>query len=245
MSTELLRILAFDTSSQITSVAVCQGGRVLAEDHAQTEERHAEVLLPKLQQCLAQAGLATSDIDVIGVGVGPGSFTGVRVGVATAKGLGLALHKPVIPVVSLEALGVGAAALLPDASFAWIAPCVDAHKGEVFAALYRRDAGGLTPRLTPFHAAPRLALEQLAAVSGDEPVALVGPGVARYPELRETAPAAIQYVDAPGLSAPPARAVAALALRAAQEGLVPALASVLPLYLRDSDAQLPKQPLRL
>ena len=237
------RILAFDTSSQITAVAVCEGARVLAVDAnpAPTDARHAELIFPKLRQCLMQAGLTLQEIDLIAVGVGPGSFTGLRVGVATAKGLGLALHKPVLPVSSLEALAASASAHI---ACGWIAACVDAYKGELFAALYRSSEAGLSQVVAPFHAAPQLVAEQLAAVSGTEPVALVGAGVFRYPELLAGLPPRIQPLEA-RFAAPPAEAIAALAYAAYQRGEVVDLAGVLPVYLRDCDAQLPKQPLRL
>jgi tRNA threonylcarbamoyladenosine biosynthesis protein TsaB len=245
MPRQLPRILAFDTSSQITAVAVCEGSRVLAVDSDDTpsDARHAELIFPKLRRCLAQAGLTLQEIDLIAVGVGPGSFTGLRVGVATAKGLGLALHKPVLPVSSLEALAASARAHI---AHGWIAACVDAYKGELFAALYRSSEHGLSQTIAPFHAAPGLVAEQLAAMSGTEPVALVGAGVFRYPELLAGLPARIQPLEARAqFAAPPAEAIAALAHAAYQRGDVVDLAGVLPVYLRDCDAQLPKQPLRL
>ena len=240
MGTAAPHILAFDTSAQFTSLAVCAGERVLIEEHVASDGKHAELLLPRLQDALGRAGLALGDVDLLAVGIGPGSFTGVRVGVATAKGLGLALQKPVIGVVSLEALAQEAAA---SVTASWIAPCLDAYKGELFAALYERSAGQLTLRVGPFHGAPALVQARLAAESGGAPLALVGGGVARYPELLRGG-CALEAPTEP-LLAPRARVVARLALARFERGEVPALRSVAPLYLRDSDAQLPKTPLRV
>ncbi|MET0384642.1 MAG: tRNA (adenosine(37)-N6)-threonylcarbamoyltransferase complex dimerization subunit type 1 TsaB [Polyangiales bacterium] len=241
MTQQSLRLLAFDTSCEVTSVAVCAGGQVLARDEAKTEARHAEVLLPKLRGCLSMAGLSLADIDAIGVGVGPGSFTGVRVGVATAKGLGLALQKPVLPVVSLEALALDAR---EHTSRAWIVACLDAFKGELFAAVYRRTVEGITLAHAPFHAPPEQVYARVAAVSGFDDQAFVGSGVYRYPALRASLPDSVQCLDA-ALAAPSAGAIATLAAAAFARGEIPALASIAPLYLRDSDAQLPKVPLRV
>jgi len=237
MGTAAPHILAFDTSAQLTSLALCAGPRVLVEEHAASDGKHAEALLPQLQEALSRAGLSLSDVDVIGVGIGPGSFTGVRVGVATAKGLGLALQKPVIPVVSLAALAHEAA---ESTVASWIAPCLDAYKGEVFAALYERTGAELTLRLGPFHAAPAVVRARLAAESGGAALALVGGGLGRYPEL-----AGDGIAHGPLLSAPRASVVARLALAAYERADIPPLSKVAPLYLRDSDAQLPKTPLRL
>lgn len=239
MSTEALRVLAFDTSAHVTSLAICQG-QVLIEQHEVSDAKHAETLLPNVKAMLAQAGWALAQIDVIGVGVGPGSFTGVRVGVATAKGLGLALQKPVIPVVSLDALAHEALRVTDSLR---IAACLDAFKGELFCAVYTRDGNALQCELAPFHATPELVRQSLAAVSGDELLALVGAGITRYPELLADAPGAWQIYD--GIVAPRASVVAELALARFAAADVPELAKVAPVYLRDSDAQLPKVPLRV
>lgn len=246
MSTPGFRVLGFDTSAQITSLALCQAEgpgqtpRVLIEQHVQADNRHAETLLPSLKAMLEEAGWSLEQIDAIGVGVGPGSFTGVRVGVATAKGLGLALQKPVFPVVSLEALAHEA---LRASENVRIAACLDAFKGELFCAVYQRDGAELRAELAPFHAVPEAVREALAAVSGGEPLSLVGAGVTRYPELLADAPASFQVLAS--ISAPRASIVAELAAARFARGEIPELASVAPIYLRDSDAQLPKVPLRV
>jgi tRNA threonylcarbamoyladenosine biosynthesis protein TsaB len=234
-----MRVLAFDTSADVTSVAVCNGATVLSEDHVRGAERHAESLFPKLQQCLATAQLALADIELIGVGIGPGSFTGVRVGVATAKGLGFALQRPVCGVISLEALARAA-----RAEAEWLAPCLDAFKGEVFAALYRRLGNDVRCELEPFHAAPALAYERLSAARAGQPFALLGAGYRRYREIFQSlAPGALACSEA--FDVPRARHIAELAVSAFARAGAPALEALAPLYMRDSDAQLPKSPLRL
>jgi tRNA threonylcarbamoyladenosine biosynthesis protein TsaB len=230
-----VRTLAFDTSGDLTSVAVCDGPEIVAEDDRPGEGRHAEELVPRIERCLQTARIALAQIDLIGVGVGPGSFTGVRVGVATAKGLGLALQKPVSPVVSLDALAFAAR----DAA-EWLVPCLDAFKGEVFAAVYRVEAGALTPVLEPFHALPDQVATRLRELGCDASTAVFGSGRVRYPD----AFTAWQRLD-PALDRPRARTLAALSLRAFERNTVPELARVAPLYLRGSDAQLPKTPLRV
>lgn len=68
----------------------------------------AERLFPLLEELLAEAGLAWSDLDSIGVGVGPGNFTGIRISVAAARGLALSLGIPAIGVSATEAVACGA-----------------------------------------------------------------------------------------------------------------------------------------
>jgi tRNA threonylcarbamoyladenosine biosynthesis protein TsaB len=234
-----LRILAFDTSANLTSVALCDGAQVLVEDENADSDRHAEILLPRVQRCLAQSGLRLEDIDLFAVGIGPGSFTGVRVGVATAKGFGLALKRPVCGVVSLAALAAGAAG-----HGEWLAPVLDAFKGEVFAALYRATERGLQCVLEPFHAAPAAALARIASAAEARAYSLLGGGLRRYAAELGPLPEGATSLDV-AFDAPRARHVARLAALALANGEVPPLAELAPLYVRDSDAQLPKTPLRL
>ncbi|HTU61332.1 MAG TPA: tRNA (adenosine(37)-N6)-threonylcarbamoyltransferase complex dimerization subunit type 1 TsaB, partial [Polyangiales bacterium] len=225
--------------AHVTSLAICKG-EMMIEQHEAADGKHAETLLPSVKALLAQAGWTLAQIDVIGVGVGPGSFTGVRVGVATAKGLGLALQKPVIPVMSLDVLAHEALRVTDSLR---IAACLDAFKGELFCAVYTREGKQLQRERAPFHATPDVVRENLAAISGDELLALVGAGIHRYPELLADPPGAWQIYD--GIAAPRAGVLAELAVARFLAGDVPELAKVTPVYLRDSDAQLPKVPLRV
>lgn len=239
-----MHVLAFDTSTDVTAVAVTRDAQVLAEAHEPSTKRHAELLLSRVQDCLARAGLALADIDLFAVGLGPGSFTGVRVGVATAKGFGLGTGKPVCGVSSLATLAHAAFNSGAVASDSLCAPLLDAHKGEVFAALYARgQGGGLDCVLPGLHALPALACAQLTEAAGARAYAVLGGGYRRYAEQLALPPSA-RVLEAT-LDIPRASALAALALgQLAREG-APDLAQLAPCYLRGSDAQLPSRPLRL
>ena len=117
-------IVGLDTSTPITSVAVLGDG-VERELHDDGERpRHAQTLLPLLEQVVAD----WSAVERLCVGVGPGGFTGLRLGIATARALSQALDLPVVPVSSLDAL----AAPHPGV----VAALIDARRGELFAAVY-------------------------------------------------------------------------------------------------------------
>jgi tRNA threonylcarbamoyladenosine biosynthesis protein TsaB len=234
------RMLAFDTSSSVTAVALLEDARVLVEDNAASEERHAESLLPRIEHCLAASGLALRDIDVFAVGIGPGSFTGVRVGVATAKGLALATGKPVRGVVSLAALAASVFEL-SDQSEALVAPILEAYKGEVFAALYAISPQHSTLLVEPLHAAPEAAAARLVEAAAGRRVHVLGSGYRRYVD-RIVGPFSAAATE---WDAPRARHIAHEARRLLASEGPSDLARLAPLYVRDSDAQLPKAPLRL
>jgi tRNA threonylcarbamoyladenosine biosynthesis protein TsaB len=110
-----MRILAFDTATQATTVALNDPaeGIVLERRHdpaAGERPGHATHLLPLVAEILEQAGGGWQAVDRIAVGVGPGTFTGLRIGVATARALARAREIPLVGISSLEALAVGAEA---------------------------------------------------------------------------------------------------------------------------------------
>jgi tRNA threonylcarbamoyladenosine biosynthesis protein TsaB len=239
------RVLSFDTSSSLTAVAVCRGVEVLAQEAGPSAERHAQTLLPRVQRCLQQAGLGLSDIELVAVGIGPGSFTGVRVGLATAKGLALGSGVPVRGVVSLDAIARAVYDDLPDTRTSVVAAVLDAHKSEVFAALYARGIEGeLQTLLAPLHGKPEVVSAQLTEAAGSRPLCVAGAGYRMYAAaMAACLPHARVLPDV--YDAPSAAALAREALRAFEAEGASDLAALSPMYLRDSDAQLPKNPLRL
>jgi tRNA threonylcarbamoyladenosine biosynthesis protein TsaB len=173
-------------------------------------------LLPAVERLLAAAGLAARDLGGLVVDVGPGTFTGVRLGVTAAKSLAFALGRPVVPVVSLEALARGA----PPARA--VVAVRDAGRGTLYAQGFTAaDAGG-TRRTT--HPASRLEAGALRAWPPD--ALLVG----------EEAEAVAQAHGLP--QAPQAlRADAVSLLALAREGRAPVLHDptlLVPLYLQAS-----------
>lgn|GEM_PF-63947 len=98
-----LRVLGFDTSAAHCAAAVICGDRLLAQRVEPMTKGQAERLFPLLEEVLAEAGLAWSDLDAIGVGIGPGNFTGIRISVAAARGLALSLGIPAAGVSATEA----------------------------------------------------------------------------------------------------------------------------------------------
>jgi tRNA threonylcarbamoyl adenosine modification protein YeaZ len=132
-------LLANDTSAG-TSVAVVDRDRgVLAERDSFDTRGHAELIGTFIAECLAEAGVAVSELSGVVAGMGPGPFTGLRVGIAAARAFALGAGKPVIPVVSHDAIAFGLTAPTLVVT--------DARRREVFSSLYGApDAAGLPVR---------------------------------------------------------------------------------------------------
>ncbi len=100
-------ILAFDTSTAMCTVALMVRGEIFSCEEI-LEQRHAERILPMIEDLLAQAKISLSDLDAIAFGCGPGSFIGVRIATGVVQSLAFAQDLPVIPVSSLQALAQNA-----------------------------------------------------------------------------------------------------------------------------------------
>lgn len=98
-----MAILAFDTTTDKCSVACLHQG-VVAKSVKLTRsgrgappaESMAAVLVPMLQDCLAQHGIGFVDVATIMLPRGPGSFTGIRIGFSVMHGLAIAHSYKVI-----------------------------------------------------------------------------------------------------------------------------------------------------
>lgn len=237
-----MRVLAVDTSTSVTAVAVTEGARVLAEDATPSQERHGAVILPRIQAVLASASLQLADVDLLAVGIGPGSFTGLRVGLATVKGLAFALAKPVCGVSSLETIACAALERAPQA-----AVLIDAFKNEVYAGVYGRLAEDeLEERTALFHASPaEAAARVIERLDSTAPVIACGDGLRRYAsEIMPLLGAQTRIaVGESALDVPGAAIVARLALRAFARSGPSDVATLEPAYVRGSDAKLPDRPL--
>ena len=150
-------ILAVDTSSRVTSLAVAQGEKLLRSSEELHEEKRSETLWSEVQSLLEGLGKTINDVEVFGVCTGPGGFTGLRVGISAVKGFSAATNKPIVGVTSLEAAAIAASVEGP------VCVMVNAYKGEVYSQLFSIDGDTLPQqRNEPMVSRYREALERVA-----------------------------------------------------------------------------------
>jgi tRNA threonylcarbamoyladenosine biosynthesis protein TsaB len=97
-------LLAIDTSTRTTGLAIYNGVQVLDELVWTSQDYHTAELAPAIESLLAKSRIKTSDLGALAVAIGPGSFTGLRIGLALAKGLALAQNIPLVGIPTLDAM---------------------------------------------------------------------------------------------------------------------------------------------
>lgn len=242
-----MRLLALDTSTPATSVALCDlgspGGSPLeARDDPPAGARpgHAARLLPLAAEVLQRGGCAWSELDRIVVGRGPGTFTGLRIGIATARGLASSLQVSLVGISTLESLALGGCAgEVPTTRPRPVLAVLDARRGEVFAAAWMSEGKPSPTGLGELVLAPSaLSPERLAELVpglADNPLA-VGDGALAFRAILERAGAVI-----PPEASKLHRVTAINHCRLAHDARGVAPDQVHPEYLRLPDAELARR----
>ena len=224
-----MTILAMDTATMVSSVAVATEERVLAELTAETRFTHSETLVPNIEEVLRLADTNREELSAVAVSLGPGSFTGLRIGLAAAKAIAYALEIPLVGVPTLEVL----AAAFPSPG-AIVAPLIDAQKGNGYFALYRWTEQGLVCEKGVAVASPQEIVDAIAdtnspvTLAGDFARKLTAKGVA-LPKNATLAP--ITHIM------PRAALVAARAVVRLRKGEGKSPMELEPIYVRRSEAE--------
>lgn len=221
--------LAIDTATKTAGVALLRDEATLVEYFFNLDVNHSETVLPAVHQGLSLAGIGVDDVDLFALTVGPGSFTGLRIGASTVKGLALATGKPVVGVSSLEALAYNAVDF-PGL----ICPMFDARKGEVYAALYRRNEEGFLDTVQEERATT--PGQFLPCIEGQ--VLFLGDGLAEHEELIRLSFRERAHFASPNRQAVRASSVALIGRRVHGRGERLDVVSFVPRYLRRSEAEL-------
>jgi N6-L-threonylcarbamoyladenine synthase len=184
-------ILAIETSCDDTCAAVLDGPRILAntissqaEAHARfggvvpevASRHHLELVVPVIEDALAEAGASLDDIEAVAVTVGPGLIGALLVGVSSAKAIAAPRRLPLIPVDHLQG-HVAANFLEPDP----LEPpflCLVASGGHTLLAAVRDQAG---------HEVLGQTLDDAAGEAFDKVARLLGLGYPGGPALERLA----------------------------------------------------------
>ena len=220
-------ILSVDSSASPASVCLYDD-RILAEYYINVGLTHSQTLVAMIESLLKITDTRVEDIDLYAVNSGPGSFTGVRIGVSAVKGMAYAQNKPCVAVSTLRSMANNCLA-----ENAVICACMDARRHQVYNALFKI-TGGAVERICDDRAISIEALiDELKSV--DDAVILVGDGADLvYSSCKE-----LKNVTSAPLNQRYQRAssVAMIAADKAKKGETIPAASLMPSYLRLSQAE--------
>ncbi|WP_243303835.1 tRNA (adenosine(37)-N6)-threonylcarbamoyltransferase complex dimerization subunit type 1 TsaB [Geothrix oryzisoli] len=212
-------LLALDTTTEILHLALIRGDQVWARRVLSGVGRgHSERLIPTLDELMAEAGAAPTDLTGVAACLGPGGFTSLRIGVATAEGFGLTG----LPTWGFSAFALRAEALRQTgvAGPVWI--LLDGQRSEAFHQRWVERG--------PTEPAAKHPLATLPERLGGEPW---WAPEAFAPKVEPLLPAAPRLPLADEGAATLAGLVA-LARRVSQG---PSEAPLVPFYLRETDAE--------
>ena len=236
-----VHVLAIDTSTMITRVAVVAGDddtiRALASEQSSVRT-HSGALLQLIDAALHAASLSLAAMDGLAIGAGPGSFTGLRIGMATAKGLAFAAGKPLWAVSSLAALALEVDGLATFDARTMVVPLLDARRQEIFAGFYRVQGDTAEPLSDERVMNPndlRVVMDEVAGRARCERIVVVGEGLRVYGHILDDALRGVAERVEGAAETPSAVAVARLALRASPPDIA---ATGAPVYIRPSEAEI-------
>lgn len=224
-------ILCADTATEHACVALVRqrddDTEILGAHTRHEPKGHGPGVLDDLHDLLAAAGCGLGDVTHLVSGLGPGSFTGLRIALATLKGVALATGKPLYGVRTTALLRAQAAVASPGARHYGL---IDARRGEVYA-----EGPGLDRPAVLSPEALAALIREAGAPSVRSRVVLLGSGALAYAERWRALLPEVHILEAPAVHVPQAARMADLVDWSAPP---PALATLEPVYVRRSDAEL-------
>jgi tRNA threonylcarbamoyladenosine biosynthesis protein TsaB len=224
-----MKLLAFDTSTEVMSIAVQNGEQVFTHTGA-GGALASSALIPAIQSLMQQAGLQFVQLDAIAFGRGPGSFTGLRTACSVAQGLAFAADVKVLPIDTLMAVAEEARHSLPATQQPkLVCAALDARMDELYYAYYTFNSCLCNILLGYSLKTP----SNMALEGGFEAAVLAGNVRPTYDAQLPAAVLAAPYVAC----LPTATAMLRLAQQLIADGGLVDAQDALPLYIRDKVAQ--------
>ncbi|MFZ5569815.1 MAG: tRNA (adenosine(37)-N6)-threonylcarbamoyltransferase complex dimerization subunit type 1 TsaB [Thermodesulfobacteriota bacterium] len=220
-------VLAVDTASRSSSVAVLEEDSLLVETTLVNRETHSRHLMDMIHGVMGLAGLRPDRVELFAVTVGPGSFTGLRIGISAVKAMAFARGRPVVGISTLDALAEPF-----RHRDGLVCPMLDARREEVYSSCYRVQSGSLHKL---FEEQARRPASLLADIPGS--CLFVGDGARAYRRDIEAALGGKALFGSPEQDGVRAAVVGRMGVHLFQQGRNGNPADLVPCYIRRSDAE--------
>lgn len=129
-----MKTFYIDTSSSYLYAGISVDQELIKEVKLKLDKELSSFTLPEIKKAFEESKIDPKEIDKIIVVNGPGSFTGIRIGVTIAKTYAWSLQKEIATISSLEAM-----ATKKEDTYEYLVPMIDARRGYVYGAIYRKD----------------------------------------------------------------------------------------------------------
>lgn len=221
----MTKILAIETASPPGSIALLDGSNTIGMTQLSSPVKTTQQFALSIQELLAAANWASSDIELLAAHSGPGSFTGLRIGITAAKTFAFAIGCRVAAINTLTTIASQASPLHEGQE---IEAVLDAQRNQLFAARFRYDPSGLREihATEIFDAADWLATRAAGAK-------LIGTGLKKHHDKL----AVSADVAEPAQWVPTAESLGRLAMQAANDGKTLSPLEMNPRYFRKSAAE--------
>lgn len=227
-------MLAIETATEICSIAFTKNEQLIAECRLNVNRVHSEKLIPLIDQLSKDAQIDLNQLELIAISSGPGSFTGLRIGMAAAKGLAFALERPLVSVITLDALAFQA-----PVQEGIVFPLIKARPDEVYTAQYVVKADKQFPvRMTDYQI---LKIQDLANCIPNG-ATILGNGVLAFKGTLQKILGEKVFLAADQYSHLSAMATAILGIEKYRQNAVNELMSLEPFYIQDFQVKKSSKP---
>lgn len=217
-----MKILAVDTSSAICSVALLDDDKLIDEINLDNGRTHSENLMPLVDEIIRKNNLTVNDIEFIACCVGPGSFTGIRIGVSSIKAIAEVLNVKLAQVTSLETLAANVE------NEETIVSLIDARNNQVYCGIFDKEYNLKEEALADDI---NEAINHIKQYNG---VVITGNGIEVHKELLEKELINVKFAEE---NRQLAKNVGKIGYKKLKENAVENADTIIPIYLRKSQAE--------
>lgn len=239
-----MKLLALETSGKFGSAAVISENGPAVTITSDNEMNHLKDIIAMSEEALGKFEIGKNELTHIAASVGPGSFTGIRIGVTTARTLAQMLELPCVAVSSLEAM---AYRVINDAlrtECGIVVSIINARRKQVYGGIWALEAAG--DKLIPATEEKQYMIDEILTEAasilktrgGSGRMYITGDGIDAYmPIIEETLEQGSYVLADETLRYQAADTVAELARRKVNAGEICDHESLMPEYMRLSEAE--------
>ena len=224
-----MKILAIDTATEACSAALYADGEI-NQFYRVAPREHSHIILPMIEQLLAEAEISLAQLDALAFGRGPGSFMGVRIAAGVTQGIAFARGLPVVPVSTLAAIAQTAHA---ETGTEHVLAAIDARMNEVYWGAYVLSDDGCVH----LQGSESVIAPERASIPAEHEWTGAGTGWSAYGEILNAAIAPAGLAGQLNDCLPTAASIARLAAADFQAGRHVDASQAVPVYLRDNVAK--------